>query len=132
MRCWDEKGVQNKKNEEFSAVFQKGTSFANRQLVIYVMDKPGQEHFRVGLTVSKKVGNAVTRNRIKRHLRELVREFKDDMLQEKDYVIIARNPVANMDYHEIKKSLIHVMKRGKILRSSRQSRQQSPKNIRKK
>ncbi|MFC5711646.1 ribonuclease P protein component [Thalassorhabdus alkalitolerans] len=121
-----------KKNEEFSAVFQKGTSFANRQLVIYVMDKPGQEHFRVGLTVSKKVGNAVTRNRIKRHLRELVREFKDDMLQEKDYVIIARNPVANMDYHEIKKSLIHVMKRGKILRSSRQSRQQSPKNIRKK
>ncbi|WP_374701229.1 ribonuclease P protein component [Thalassobacillus sp. C254] len=113
-------------------MFQKGTSFANRQLVIYVMDKPGQEHFRVGLTVSKKVGNAVTRNRIKRHLRELVREFKDDMLQEKDYVIIARNPVANMDYHEIKKSLIHVMKRGKILRSSRQSRQQSPKNIRKK
>ena len=66
-----------KKNEEFQQVFKNGKSFANRQFVVYCYRKEEQAEFRVGLSVSKKVGNAVTRNRIKRYLRQTFLEMKD-------------------------------------------------------
>ena len=53
-----------KKNKEFQHVFKKGKSFANRQFIVYVL-KGEQPEFRLGLSVSKKVGNAVARNRVK-------------------------------------------------------------------
>lgn len=104
-----------KKNEEFQKVFKKGKSFANRQFVVYVLPKQQQQEFRVGLSVSKKVGNAVTRNRIKRYLRQSLLELKDDVRQNVDYVIIARHGAAALDFHETKKSLMHVMKIAKVL-----------------
>ena len=51
-----------KKNKEFQEAFKNGTSVANRQFVVYTLKKPDQKHFRIGLSVSKKIGNAVTRN----------------------------------------------------------------------
>lgn len=106
-----------KKNEEFSRVFNEGKSVANRQFVIYSLKKEGQNHFRLGLSVSKRVGNAVTRNRIKRIIREVFHEWKDDLKNEYDYVVIARKPTATMDYHEMKKSLHHVLKLARAFRS---------------
>ncbi len=104
-----------KKNEEFQEVFKLGQSTANRQFVIYVLDRPEQAHFRVGLSVSKKIGNAVMRNRIKRLIRQVVFEFSDSLKSGKDIVIIARKPTAEMDYGEVKSSLEHVTKLAKII-----------------
>nr|WP_281172490.1 ribonuclease P protein component [Ectobacillus panaciterrae] len=100
-----------KKNAEFQAVFQKGKSSANRQFVLYCLDKPGQSDFRIGLSVSKKVGNAVTRNHIKRMIRQVFTELKQCIDSEKDFVIIARKPCAEMTYEQVKSSLLHVMRR---------------------
>jgi ribonuclease P protein component len=100
-----------KKNEEFQAVFQKGKSSANRQFVLYCLEKPGQPDFRIGLSVSKKIGNAVTRNRIKRMIRQVFTELKEFIDSEKDFVIIARKPCADMTYEELKSSMLHVMRR---------------------
>ncbi|MGP4081284.1 ribonuclease P protein component [Pseudalkalibacillus sp. R45] len=108
-----------KKNEEFQAVFRKGESFANRQFVIYYLRKPDQDYFRLGLSVSKKIGNAVTRNRIKRLVREAFHELEENIKDSYDYVIIARKPTSSMDFHEVKSSLIHVMKRSKLMRGPR-------------
>ncbi|HHY21088.1 MAG TPA: ribonuclease P protein component [Bacilli bacterium] len=105
-----------KKNEEFSLVFNRGKSVANRQFVLYFLHKEGQEHFRLGLSVSKKIGNAVTRNRIKRVIRELFQQLKGELDHHKDYVIIARKPTAEMDFHEMKSSLIHVLRLAKVLK----------------
>lgn len=105
-----------KKNKEFQAVFKNGQSFANRQFVVYVMDQPEQLHFRVGLSVGKKIGNAVTRNRIKRLIRQVIFEFAPELNQNKDYVIIARMPAADMAYEEVKKSLAHVLRKAKALK----------------
>ena len=99
-----------KKNEDFQAVFKKGTSVANRQFVVYTLTKPEQPELRIGLSVSKKIGNAVTRNQVKRYIRQAFTELRDDLNQQTDYVIIARQPTATMDFHETKKSLIHVLK----------------------
>jgi ribonuclease P protein component len=110
------KELRVKKNKEFQEAFQKGKSFANRQFVVYSLPKEGQEDFRIGLSVSKKVGNAVTRNQIKRYIRQAVFELSDQIVPGNDYVIIARKPAADMDFFEVKKSLTHVFKVGKVFK----------------
>ncbi|OLS41365.1 ribonuclease P protein component [Bacillus sp. MRMR6] len=110
------KELRIKKNKEFQEAFQKGRSFANRQFVVYVLTKENQEDFRIGLSVSKKIGNAVMRNQIKRYIRQAVFELSDQLTPGLDYVIIARKPLAEMDFFELKKSLIHVLKVGKVLK----------------
>ncbi|HHW36649.1 MAG TPA: ribonuclease P protein component [Bacillales bacterium] len=99
-----------KKNDEFQAVFKRGVSVANRQFVIYMLEKPEQIEMRIGLSVSKKIGKAVVRNQIKRYVRQVFLELKEDLKQNVDYVIIARKPTAEMNFHETKKSLMHVLK----------------------
>jgi len=110
------KELRIKKNQDFQTVFQKGQSFANRQFVVYSLKKEEQGHFRIGLSVSKKLGNAVMRNQIKRYIRQAIFELKDRLLPGYDYVIIARKPAAEMDFFEIKSSLTHVLKVGKVLK----------------
>ncbi|HEX7063963.1 MAG TPA: ribonuclease P protein component [Bacillales bacterium] len=105
-----------KKNKEFQSVFRSGTSKANRQFVIYSCDQTERKRFRVGISVSKRVGNAVTRNRIKRYVREAIRQLEGQLSEGKDYVIIARKPTADMNFHQVKSSLVHVMKRAGVFR----------------
>ena len=105
-----------KKNEEFSQVFKHGRSVANRQFVLYVLKKEGQPYFRLGLSINKRVGHAVTRNRIKRYIREVFRTKSDEIVANVDYVVIARKPTATMTYHEVEKSLIHVLKKARSLK----------------
>jgi ribonuclease P protein component len=115
------KELRIKKNKDFQEAFKKGRSFANRQFVVYVLPKEEQTRFRVGLSVSKKLGNAVMRNQIKRYIRQAVFELKDSMQQELDYVIIARKPLVEMDFFEVKKSLTHVLKVGKVFQKEENS-----------
>ncbi|MCM3217337.1 ribonuclease P protein component [Niallia taxi] len=105
-----------KKSKEFQEVFKKGQSFGNKQFVVYKYKKSGQDHFRIGLSVSKKIGNAVMRNKIKRFIRQAFLEIGDLIENEADYVIIARKPLAEMEYEETKKSLLHVLKIAKVLK----------------
>ncbi|MET3683826.1 ribonuclease P protein component [Alkalibacillus flavidus] len=110
------KAYRVKKNEEFQAIFKSGESFANRQLVIYSLKKEGQSHFRVGFSVGKKIGNAVTRNQIKRYLRQAFTDLEPYIKPDYDYIIIARMPTREMGYHDIKSSLQHVLKKTKKIR----------------
>lgn len=112
------KELRIKKNQDFQVVFKKGRSFANRQFVVYCLEKEGQDDFRIGLSVSKKLGNAVTRNQIKRYVRQAIFELKEQLTPGNDYVIIARKPAVDMDFFEFKKSLTHVLKVGKVLKKS--------------
>lgn len=107
-----------KKNEEFQQIFKSGKSFANRQFVVYYYRKEEQSEFRIGLSVSKKIGNAVTRNRIKRYLRQSFLEMKDDLRNDMDYIIIARHQAAAIDFHETKKSLQHVLRIARVIKKN--------------
>lgn len=111
-----------KKNKDFRRVFERGTSTANRQFVVYQLKNPEQATFRVGMSVSKRIGNAVTRNRVKRYIREVIRQLEGQIDCQKDYVIIARKPAAAMDFHEVKSSLFHVLGRAKVLKSGGKKR----------
>jgi len=110
------KAYRVKREAEFQEVFHKGKSTANRQFVVYVLDKPGQDHFRVGLSVGKKIGNAVTRNAVKRKIRQSLLELSDDLKQDKDFLVIARKPAADMMMPELKSSLTHALKKANMLK----------------
>lgn len=102
-----------KKRKDFRRVFQAGQSFANRQFVVIQYGRSPSGPPRIGISVSKKVGNAVTRNRCKRLIKEVARHWVSHLKPGTDYVIIARNPVAQMDYKQVKSSLFHVFRKGK-------------------
>lgn len=90
---------------------------ANRQFVLYRLKKQDQTMFRLGLSVSKKVGNAVTRVQVKRYIRQVFLELSNELDPSCDYVVIARKPAADLNFHETKKSLTHVMKKARVLKS---------------
>ena len=102
-----------KKEKDFSAIFKEGKSFANRKFVIYRLEND-EQHFRVGLSVSKKLGNAVTRNQIKRRIRHILIEYKNQLVENVDFVVIARKGVEILEYAEMEKNLLHVLKLSKI------------------
>lgn len=76
--------------EEFRRVFQKGVSVANREIVVYVWNRGDGGPWRAGFSVSKKVGGAVVRNKVKRRLREAVRGQGERLPAGWDLVVIAR------------------------------------------
>lgn len=104
-----EKAYRIKKNDDFQKVYKQGKSVANKQFIVYRLTNKDNEHFRLGISVSKKIGNAVTRNRIKRAIRESFTRHKEDIIKD-DFIVIARNPSKDMTVEEIHKSLEHVMK----------------------
>ncbi|NGQ96554.1 ribonuclease P protein component [Brevibacillus sp. SYP-B805] len=107
-----------KKNEQFQEVFQKGTSAANKQFVVYAVRQEGQAVFRAGISVGKKIGKAVTRNRVKRLIREAIASMEEEIQTGLDLVIIARPGLEEMSYEELRGALQHVLKRAKVLKQA--------------
>ncbi|MDQ0222793.1 ribonuclease P protein component [Streptococcus moroccensis] len=102
------KSYRVKREKDFSAIFKQGQNIANRKFVLYHLETE-QKHFRVGLSVSKKLGNAVVRNQIKRLMRHVLITHRQQIKAE-DFVLIARKGVEDLNYHEIEKNLLHVLK----------------------
>lgn len=96
-----------KKNKDFKKVYDKGTSYANRYLVMYVMENHTNEN-RIGISVSKKVGNSIVRHRLTRLIRESYRLQEDRFHKGLDIVIIARISAKDRSYKEIRSALLHL------------------------
>jgi ribonuclease P protein component len=71
-------------------VYRRGRSCANKHLVLYAFPNPGTDDPRLGLSVSRKVGQATERNRVKRLLREAFDELPPELARGHDIVLIAR------------------------------------------
>ncbi|WP_027106486.1 ribonuclease P protein component [Ligilactobacillus ceti] len=118
------KSYRVKKEAEFQEVFTQGKSCANRQFVIYVLEKPEQPHFRVGISVGKKIGNAVERNWVKRRIRQSLTELKPQLRADVDFLVIGRVGLAAMEMHQLKKHLVHALQVAELLPEN-QSEQKS-------
>ena len=105
-----------KKNRDFRQVYERGTSYANRYLVMYAMDN-GREMNRVGISVSKKVGNSVVRHRLKRLIKENYRLRETGFRRGLDMVILVRVAAKNCDYRQIGSALVHLAKLHRIWES---------------
>lgn len=102
------KSYRVKRKRDFNDIFTQGKNVANRRFVVYRLPKE-QGHYRVGLSVSKKLGNAVVRNSVKRKLRHVLMEFAPYLTTD-DFVVIARKGVEDLSYQEVRKNLLHVLK----------------------
>ena len=118
------KNFRVKREKDFKAIFKEGTSFANRKFVVYQLENQ-KNHFRVGLSVSKKLGNAVTRNQIKRRIRHIIQNIKGSLVEDVDFVVIARKGVENLEYAEMERNLLHVLKLSKIYREGNGSEKET-------
>jgi ribonuclease P protein component len=81
---------------EFDRVYREGSSHANRFLVVYSFPRSEEEadELRLGVSVGRKVGGAVERNRIKRALREAFWSIEDELPAGHDFVLVARTDIA--------------------------------------
>ena len=106
-----------KKSQDFDNIIRKKQSFANRQFVIYYQENK-LDHMRLGISVSKKLGKAHERNRLKRYVRESFKTRKD-FLKNYDIIIIVRPVAKGLSFLEFGSSIDHVLKRSKLYRGKR-------------
>lgn len=99
--------VSLKNSREFGRVYQCGKSFANKYLVMYVLEKEDKNN-RLGISVSKKVGNSVVRHHITRLIRETYRLHQEELKKGCDIVVVARANVKNCNYWEVESAFLHL------------------------
>ena len=103
-----------KKNKDFRLVYNKGKSIANKYLVLYRL-KNHKNGNRLGISVSKKVGNSVVRSRVKRIIKENYRLEEENITHPGfDFVIIARPAAKEATYQEINAALMHLLKKSSV------------------
>ena len=107
------KAFRIRKNEEFSEIIGQKHSVANPFFVLYFRNRK-QDRARVGISVSKKLGNAVERNLIKRQVREMAKALLDFEKYPKDLIIIVRKPYLGRDFEHNKNDLEMLIKKAII------------------
>ena len=107
-----------KKNSDFKNVYRNGKSYANRYLVMYVLEN-GTERNRLGISVSKKVGNSVVRHHITRLLRESYRLNKDMVKTGLDIVVVVRAAAKDSNFRQIESAYLHLCGLHNILKESK-------------
>ena len=103
------------KTHQFKRVYNQGKSVANNLVVLYVLKKSNDQQRRVGFSVSKKIGKAVVRNKVKRRLKEVYRRHKNRLISGIDLVVIARQGIDQATYEEIKESLLGIYNKAQVL-----------------
>ena len=104
-----------KRNSDFQRVYREGKSYANRYLVLYVLQNQTERN-RLGISVSKKVGNSVVRHRMARLIRESYRLHEDMFNSGLDMVVIARVSAKDRGMREIESALLHLGKLQGVLK----------------
>ncbi len=110
-----------KKRSEFQRVYQNGSKYWNRYFVIYVL-RTHFDYLRLGITVSKKVGKSVQRNRVKRLIRESFRHLRPQIQTAYDVVVVGRTPASRLKCQEAQSALYNLFRRASILMNDKSHR----------
>ena len=103
-----------KKDSDFRKVYKHGKSFANRYLVMYILNNKS-ENSRIGISVSKKVGKAIIRNKVRRRIKEAyIVNIDENVKYGYDIVFIARVAIKDAEYKDIEKSMKHLVKKAEM------------------
>ena len=99
-----------KKSQEIEAIIKNRNSVGNKYFVIYKMENKDVNHFRFSISIGKKYGIAVYRNKMKRRIREIIRNHID-LIQNLDYVFVIKPLAKELEFNEIEKQIIYLLKK---------------------
>jgi ribonuclease P protein component len=108
-----------RKNKEFRRVYNRGRSTATSLMVLVYLHTPWTG-LKVGFSVTKKVGNAVVRNRVRRRIKEAVRVRMDMIKDHVSIVFVARPAIVNAEFSAIEKSVETLLRRAELLKKGNQ------------
>lgn len=104
------------KNSDFRIIYNRGKSYSNSLFVMYVnRNYKLSSKSRLGISVSKKVGKSVTRNRVRRLVYEIYRLNVNKIKVGYDIVFIARVNSKNKEYVDVEKSILNLLKKGSLI-----------------
>lgn len=107
------RNIDSLKNSEFQYVYKNGTSYANKYLVMYV-DKNPDGKSKLGISVSKKVGNSVVRHRLARLIRESYRLNRHMFNSGLNIIVLSRTTAKGATYAQIESAFLHLTRMHKI------------------
>lgn len=107
-----------KKNRDFQIVYKTGKSYANKYLVMYVLEN-GRQDTRIGISASKKIGNSVVRHRFARLIRECFRINKDMLKDGVDIIVVARAAAKDNKFDKIESAFLHLCGLHNIFKESK-------------
>lgn len=110
-----EKKHRIRKSTEFKRAYVKGKNYWNRNFTLYIK-KNNLNYTRFGIVVTKKLGKAVVRNKIKRKIREINRSLLPLLEEGYDIVLIPKKNTVDLSYEELKKSVEHIYNLAGILK----------------
>lgn len=106
-----------KKNEDFSRIIKMKNIKYSKYFIIY-MEYETNDIYHFGLSVGKKVGNAVTRNKVKRQLKSIISE--KDYQNDFNCIIIVKKEILNLSYEERKNELLFLLNKVKVIKWKRE------------
>lgn len=104
-----EKKYRLRKNMEFKRVFSGGKNYWNRNLILYVR-KNKLDESRYGITITKKIGNAVVRNKIRRRIKEIYRLNLNRIKNGYDLIFVPKKNIVDLSFKELESAVIHILK----------------------
>lgn len=118
-----------KSKADFGKTYRYGQSRANAYLVLYFFPHGEKtralENPRIGFSVSKKLGNAVVRNKIKRRMRAAIKPYLQRIRPDVDIIFIARKKIKRISFSDVEKNMVYLLKKSRLLEQTNSSHRQS-------
>ena len=99
------------KNKYFQYIYRKGEKFSSANITV-LYAKTRFRPIKIGITVSNKVGDAVTRNKVKRRLRVLIRKNLNNLNQKYNYIFVVRPNIVNLSFEDMSREFNYLIKKG--------------------
>ena len=100
---------------EFNIVYSEGKNYWNRNLILYIR-KNSLDYNRIGYSITKKVGNSVVRNKIRRRMKEIYRLNVHNLKSGYDIIVIPKKNTTEISYDELESAMLHIFKISKVLK----------------
>lgn len=102
-----------KKNQEIEKIIKTKHSVGNKYFAIYTMKNEETGHYRFALSIGKKYGIAVLRNKMKRRVREIIKNH-NELIRNLDYVFVIKPASKELDFEQIEENIIYLLKKEEI------------------
>lgn len=110
-----------KKRKEFAYIYKNGKKINSKNLSLVFVSSKKMET-RIGISVSNKVGKAVSRNKIKRQIREVIRFFLKNLKNHQNFILVAKPSITSCCFEDIKKEVFYLLNKGNLFKNEQNNK----------